>query len=363
MAEPPQEFFVRDDGKKIRLLADYFDIKESWPLGNESFEDFVDGSLSDEFTVHPHRFINKCIETNHQISQLSNVAPKRERFTRMLDLGGGPGVRPRLLKALGYVDEVWVVDLHDREEEYSKEDAADHLKTCSKALRSEAESQAKETIFNISKNRNHSHLPSTPLPGFFYNADSISIDSFEFDKYVVNDVNEFLDDSGDLPEFDLVTSFASLAHFQIEEIFNQVNKILSPGGIFWIKVANFYTLHGGSLEIPTDAPFLHTRLSKDDLLRYFKEVRPEVYEAAKKAIFMPEPHTTLQDFWDYASNNSMDTLHQRFIANSDLMHDFLSNNGSYFYDKVLPQARDINPTVSPKSFFSRHKISVHKKAV
>lgn len=164
--------------------------------------------------------------------------------------------------------------------------------------------------------------------------------------------------------FDVVTMTFGMDYFDIDEFFRKVSGLMSVGGVFATVNDYCYECFACAMHLPMDAPWLHVRVTKDDLPRYYDEFRPDIADVARKAIYFPSLHITIKDYMRTAKENGVELCFYRRIINTDYVRDLLFTNPlirDYFRDMVLPVSRVINRSVIADDFFTRHLAVVFRK--
>lgn len=352
--------FMASNGEQIAFQNGFFDQKKDWPHGITNFHDFVQMCFVEE--EYPKEnvgfFFSKIVLAQYFLDVMEETFGEVPRWRRMLDIGTGPGVKIRLLKLLKYVDEVWGVDVLDREADYPDELSVQHLKNIFTAVDGRYGEDLK--VISTWVNNMAGLYTGNPLPLEILEADpkTLNYDRFSFDRYIVSD---FINDSTDYPGFDLITAFLCIDHLHVPSLFDKVDKLLESGGCFFFNVTNWYDIFGGAMQLPMDSPWLHARVSKDDLVRYYREHRPEIYEDAQKAIYMKSSHMTFKDFIrEGKARGFIYRGHRRRIDN-DIMTQAFYMAHKDLRSVYIPQSQKINPNVSIKDLVTKNITMVFTK--
>ncbi len=290
-------------------------------------------------------FVNKCVATNYFLEVIKENSQNPPRWNRILDIGTGPAIHPRLLKGMGLCEEAWGIDLLDRSQDYSDDQfmrCVEQIKMVVLSGNDIEREMVKGVIEDIGNILGKEH--PFYLPFLFRSKETISID-----KYLVQDFIQW--EPGALT-FDLITGFGCIEYFDVQAFFQKVSRLLEPGGTLFFFVDNWYDVWGSAMHIPMDAPWLHARVRRDDLMRYYKEMRPDILCSIEKCVYFASSHITPVDYIDAAKKVGLKHLgYQRsFLKNCNSFF-MIDRNTEYFYDQVLPQSKEINPNVTVPDFF------------
>ena len=77
------------------------------------------------------------------------------------------------------------------------------------------------------------------------------------------------------------------------------------------------------MHLPMDAPWLHVRVTRDDLFRYYDEFRPDIAETARKAVYFPDVHVTAKDYVRAAKEIGLELCFYRRLINTDRVREIL----------------------------------------
>jgi SAM-dependent methyltransferase len=108
----------------------------------------------------------------------------------------------------------------------------------------------------------------------------------ENERNLINQKIKFVEDDiskSSLPDnsFDLIFSWETLEHIiDVDSAFANIKRILKPNGIAVHQYNPFFSLNGGHSLCTLDFLWGHCRLNQEDILRYFKELRPTEYQLA-----------------------------------------------------------------------------------
>mgnify|MGYP001164981484 FL=1 len=277
---------------------------------------------------------------------------------RLLDLCTGPAVLPRVFKALGLCKEAYGVDVEDRSGAYSD----DKLMSIWRESRDSTYQEADKYGLDIFQWYENINRMQTGVNNCFYLLFSIddSKEDCSMDGYDVSDLLSYEPNE----TFDVVTMTFGMDYFDIDEFFRKVSALMSVGGVFATVNDYCYECFACAMHLPMDAPWLHVRVTKNGLFRYYDEFRPDIADVARKAMYFPSLHITIKDYMRAAKENGLELCFYRRIINTDYVRDFLFTNPlirDYFHDMVLPDSRVINRSVIADDFFTRHLAMVFRK--
>ncbi|MCB9946845.1 MAG: hypothetical protein H6842_03335 [Rhodospirillaceae bacterium] len=108
-------------------------------------------------------------------------------------------------------------------------------------------------------------------------------------------------------QFDWINSSLTLTHFNHADLFAKIASLLGDGGVFTFTVECWW-YPVNSTQITGAAPWLCQRLTRDDLLRYFRECEPEVdgdHVAAVYDYYADPAHPTASDYVATAVANDL----------------------------------------------------------
>lgn len=356
--------FETSDGQIIDLIPGWYERKTSWPYGIKNIQEFAEKCFDGTADAYPKGwafFVNKVIMFSYFKEILKETGILREKWPMGLDIGTGPGIQPRLMKISGMCERAWGIDLLDRRDEFSDDKTVEYLDRINRSIHSPNAAKRQE-IGNVVEFINctlGNFYPLPPMTNLFdYDRPA------ELDEYFLGDFMAWEPPGGE--KFDIITGMMCIEYFDAWELLKKACSLLNPGGVFFVIVDFWHEVSGGSMQLPMDAPWLHCRVSREDLIRYFEEVRPEDAEAAKKCIYFKNSHLTPFDYMDAAEKAGMKTMGARrsLINNKGNVTAINMNDGGlfdYFYDQIMPQAQKINPNFSPADACTQYLTMVFKK--
>jgi 2-polyprenyl-3-methyl-5-hydroxy-6-metoxy-1,4-benzoquinol methylase len=102
---------------------------------------------------------------------------------------------------------------------------------------------------------------------------------------------------------DVIVSWEVLEHLKHPaRAFEQMFRILKPGGVAVHEYNPFFSQDGGHSLCTLDFPWGHTRLSEEDFQRYLREIRPSEEEVAKEFYLGNLNRMTTADLRRYVTN-------------------------------------------------------------
>jgi len=336
--------YVASDGRKVQLFPEYFNFKKGYPYGFTSFKDFVEKGQG-KYIDTDGFFYNKLSVAN-SVEEILKYLKLPRKFSMHVDLCSGPAILPRALKARGVCDYIEATDLIDRSNDYPLDR--------SKILWRNAIVDEEKYMLAVDAHLNISGQIIGKIHAFNYieEIDDVEWDKFKLDQVVESDLYDYDPGYG----FDLVTLISGIEYFRSKEFFRKVYSILNPGGVLVTSNISFYELFAGSMSLPMDAPWLHARLHKSDLFRYYYEFHSDLYEYVKRAYYFPTTHYVLEDFIDDAMREGFSHIYSARHP-SDANQNFIKNNYKFFKQVIpytLQDARKINERVTINDLLSSH---------
>lgn len=344
-----QDVFVTSDKRRINLSTDWFDAK-AWPMGIDSYQEFVlriivpqvSEKSAHEKEVYPKGFgwfLRKLISPEVIYHMLRECGVDVNNITRMLDVGTGPAIIPRALKLLGICDEAYGVDIQDRSGDFSDSQFEQLVKFVQGNLLEDHHGSLTKELF-----KHGDSIVSWTMPyGMLINADLKR--NFSMDGYAVSDFLKY-DNHG--TTFDLVVTYSGMMYFDMDDYFEKITNLLSPGGIHFVMCGNYYHVYGECLELPMDAPWLHARVTKDDLFRYYQEKRPNLLPYVEQGFFTKNTHYTVRDVITMAGKYGLRMLGYRRSYREPELESFQYASGDnlkFVAKTVLDDCRVLNPNV------------------
>lgn len=154
--------------------------------------------------------------------------------------------------------------------------------------------------------------------------------------------------------FDVVCSWESLEHItDIKGAFNQINRLLKPGGLAFHEYNPFFSLNGGHSLCTLDFLWGHARLAEKDFVRYLDENRPYEKEQALRFYRENLNRMTLSDLSSCAVDAGLETLALFPLAKK--------SHWQLLTKECIEQAYSIYSTLTPMDFVSPTVWVVHRK--
>lgn len=358
-----QSSFRTSDGREIALIPGWFELLKpgSWPYGAKDFRTFVEDSILDgkPYPTDPGFILNKLITANAMKNLVEESGRDLDGSARHLDICTGPAVLPRAFKALGLTGEAHGIDVLDRRGDCPDE----RLLAIWRENRDTIDAPGAENgkrIFDLFERTNSLQTGINNCFEMLFRVGDIKND-LSMDAYTVGD---FLEYEAPAP-FDLVTVTAGIEFFDPDEFFAKLSEMMAPGGIFATFNDYFYQMFGGSMSMPMDAPWLHARVTREDLFRYYREFRPDIADIAEKAVYFPATHKTAKDYVRAAARHGLELVSFRRQMQPYIIRDLLFENPfmrELFFTTVVPDCQVINDSVEPSDLFTYYLNMVLRKA-
>jgi len=355
-----RKYFTTSDGRKINLIPNWYGLKTAWPYGIDNLKEWSEHIYTGTPT-HPTGyifFVNKLTMFNYFYEMINeHFVDTPKKWKRCLDIGTGLGFQPRLMKAVGMCEEAWGLDILDRSGEMSNELMANSITDFKKDMY-DLSSPMSNRVIKVVANRSIDMCIDYPVSTPYILTDK---SDYSLDKYVVSDFMKWK--PGNV-KFDIITAIFVIDFFNISDMFEKLYSLLNPGGIFFVIAGNWYDVFGASMNLPMDSPWLHSRLSREDLIRYYYEVRPEIAPYAEKCIYFVDSHLSPIDYAIKASEKGMKmiTYRRSKSAVQDLVLPSTTGTGAtVLYSEVVPEAKIINPNVSAPDLFAYYYTMIFRK--
>ncbi|MCK4662954.1 MAG: class I SAM-dependent methyltransferase [Bacteroidales bacterium] len=169
----------------------------------------------------------------------------------------------------------------------------------------------------------------------------------------------FVDDdicNSNLPSnyFDIICSWDVLEHLSNPETaFQNISRIIKPGGIVIQEYNPFFSLNGGHSLCTLDFLWGHVRLNEYDFVRYINEIRPNETEPAKSFYLEGLNRMTISDLKIYSKQAGL-KIESIFKFTKEQHLRMLSNN-------ILKQCQTVYPKLNAIDLVTPRIIIVHKK--
>ena len=219
-------YFIASDGLKIGFVPGWYEVKHAWPYNIKDFNEFAEKCFS-SYPTYPTSwafFVNKLVTFNYFREILNETLMGREKWPKALDIGTGPGIQPRLLKAAGMCDEAWGIDILDRRNEFSDDQCLEYLGRVDTAYLSK-DSKALQEMAKLIDENNSRLGDWYPFPAVttLFNLNR----PCGLDKYIVGD---FMSLDPGSTRFDLVTGISCIEALPIRDLLKKVYSLLNKSG-------------------------------------------------------------------------------------------------------------------------------------
>lgn len=330
----PPKVFTTSNGTKLEFSPEPIDIKQLDEFKKYYNDIFVKESypqLTNTF------FLNKLYIFSYYHSLMIRLFGNI-RFKKALDIGAGNCCFQSFLKAKGLVDRAISLDTVDRREKNQPELMRQYIQ---QLISGESQTVKVYQIQERSEEVGEVHDMVQDFPG-----------EFVIDEFVTGDYLSYKGNG-----YDLVTSFSSLDFFHADDCFKKTREIMDSGVLFVI-VSNWNFFSFASTGLMMDKPFMQTYLTVEDLKRYYKEIRPEIYPYVDKCLYIKNEHFTIEDYKRIAEKNGFNMVYYSRPVVKNLFLDNIYNVGKlkYIKETVLPNA--INPYLDIEDLFAKFYIMV-----
>lgn len=372
--------FTTSFGKTINFVPGFIEyIDSTIGLPKTASEDFVHASINAAGGHNNLNYeeVNKRFEYSREDLSLRGYAARlgrlyqfldlldntwlRPPFERHLDIGCGFGIQPRILRALGVVENTTGIDVYDRCSSINE----DNLKKQHRRLKwlkllEPIRRHAESVPYGSRTDFRHAVIekvlaPLNPRHRFkkyggwmpdrdFYNQKFVS--EPKLDRFIQGNVFDVKE------KFNLITTFTSFEWFEAKTIFKHVSEMLEDGGVFYIWVSNWWS-DVNVTRLSGHFPYACQRLTKEDYFRYLDECLPEHAEALKGTYEWFDPsHPTLSDYIEIGYDNGLIALDHKAYGRP---HEFTTHTGPSplghlkldggILSRVLEDIHDFRPDV------------------
>lgn len=310
----------------------------------------------------------------YRMNRLLQSTNLRFPVGRLLDIGCGYGLQPRIIKALGLAREAVGLDLYDRassidESRISRQHR--QLRWFRHIDRWQARIDAKppeswsdfERAFMLrfqgprllAKYR-QGWVPGPDLYDMKFVAEP------KLDRLIIGDVFEVEE------KFDFITAFSSMEWFEAPSAMKKISSMLNDGGVFYMYVANWWHAVAGG-KAAGHFPFAAQRMEKADFARYTRAALPRNADALTAASEFYDPtHPTLRDYVRYGAENGLLALaFQQDVASAPFHKKYgLSSRGwgelePAVLEEALADIRTFRPDVELSDLLATNTYIVFKK--
>jgi SAM-dependent methyltransferase len=293
---------------------------------------------------------------------------------KLLDIGCGYGLQPRIMKAMGLVREAVGLDLYDRasaiDEPYlSKQHRMLRLFRFIDKWQAQIESKPasdwtdfeRAFMLRFQGPRTLAKYRQGWVPGpDLYSMKFVG--KPKLDRLIIADLFT-LDE-----RFDFITAFSSMEWFEAASAMKKISSLLNDGGIFYMYVANWWhSVTGG--KVVGHFPFAPQRMKMEDYERYTREALPRNAEALRTAAAFYDPtHPTLRDYIRIGAENGLLALaFEQDVASAPFHHKYgISSRGwgelePGLLNEALADIQVFRPDVSLSDLLATTTYIVFKK--
>lgn len=293
---------------------------------------------------------------------------------RLLDIGCGYGVQPRIIKALGLVREAVGLDLYDRASGIDEAQLARqhrqlrwfrHIDKWQARIEAKPESEWSDFERAFMLRFQGPRLLAKTRQGWVPGPDLYDMNFVAkptLDRVIIGDVFKVEE------KFDFITAFSSMEWFEAPVAMKKIASMLNDGGVFYMYVANWWHAVAGG-KAAGHFPFAAQRMEPADFARYARESLPKNADALIKASAFYDPtHPTLRDYVRYGAENGLLALaYQQDVASAPFHKKYgLSSRGwgeldPGALDAALADIRAFRPDVELSDLLAMNTYIVFKK--
>jgi len=365
--------YQASDGRRYAFDDAYFEaLDRARPLAAVATTPLQDSAANPYAAerVGLMHFLGKAYEAAVLADALARHG-RRGRFGRALDIGAGPALQSRFLKAAGIIGRNEAIDVYDGRGRCPESrfwplllaTVALHggyraFCLLPEGLRDRIAPRLSERLpigrrqFGLCPALEH--FAFLPRPGA-----SVS-------RYSVGDVYD-LDDG----QYDLVTSFMALDYFDFDRIAEKACALLRPGGTFAFLVSYWWYPVNNTL-LYGRFPYLLQRLAPQEVLRYFRATHPEILDAGieRRLGYSDQRRPTVADYQEIAFAKGLRPVATTRLAPADAHANDRAVIGPLAIDRrnssalgqVLADARRWQPRVTLADLLTSHVLMVFEKA-
>ncbi len=247
----------------------------------------------------------------YRMNRLLQSTNLRFPVGRLLDIGCGYGLQPRIIKAMGLAREAVGLDLYDRASSIDERRLRRqhrqlrwfrHIDRWQARIDAKPESQWSDFERAFMLRFQGPRLLAKYRQGWVPGPDLYDmkfVTDPTLDKLIIGDVFEVEE------KFDFITAFSSMEWFEAPTAMKKIASMLNDGGVFYMYVANWWHAVAGG-KAAGHFPFAAQRMEKADFARYTHESLPRNADALVKAAEFYDPtHPTLRDYVRYGAENGL----------------------------------------------------------
>lgn len=355
MASPtPESFFVTSSGTKIPFVPGWWDQSAGYPFGRKTFKEWAEVMSTEKagashYPTNLGFFINKLITADGLKNLLNEQGMVFSKKLSMLDLCSGPAITPRMFKSAGLVGYADAVDTINRYAEYAPDKVIAMQRELGDKLKGAWSSNG---LLGIAKHLmfNEMNLPHS----FSWVLDGADIEFLDIDNYFISDALECKYPR----KYDLITLTSGREHFDPKQLYDLVYSLLNPGGVYLEVSCHWYSVKAGNLYLPLDAPWLHACMNFQDLMRYYRQHRPECLVDVKKVMYYPVTHYCLKDYVNVAEESGLNVYTARYHQDRKIVEQLSALPGGWRYvkDIVFPLAAAVNKNLAFEDLISMYYV-------
>ncbi len=161
---------------------------------------------------------------------------------------------------------------------------------------------------------------------------------------------------GDGTGFDLIFSVSVMEHISdMNKIFQATRELLKPGGLVYHTYDPWFGPSGGHAMHTYDFPWAHVRLSRSELERYLRQLRPYEAEDALRSYDhqFSTPRFTLSEFEDLAVASGFEVIRWK-----ELRH---QPHGEFLSPQVLQEAKANYPKATVRDLLCYNATVILRK--
>lgn len=294
---------------------------------------------------------------------------------KLLDIGCGYGLQPRIMKATGLVREAVGLDLYDRASAVDEKHLSfqhrwvlpwfRHIDKWQARIERKPEAEwtdfERASMLRFQGPRLFAKYRQGWVPGRdIYDMKFVAKPTL--DRLIIGDV------FGIEERFDFITAFSSMEWFEAASAMKKISSLLTDGGIFYMYVANWWHSVAGG-KAAGHFPFAAQRMGMPDYERYTREALPRNADALRNAAAFYDPsHPTLRDYVRMGAENGLLAVAFEQDAATEPFHKKygISSRGwgelePRVLDEALADIRVFRPDVSMTDLLAMNTYIVFKK--
>jgi SAM-dependent methyltransferase len=293
---------------------------------------------------------------------------------KLLDIGCGYGLQPRIMKAMGLVQEAVGLDLYDRASAVDEKRLARqhrllglfrHIDKWQARIDRKPQSEwtdfERAFMLRFQGPRTLAKYRQGWLPGpDFYDMKLVSRP--KLDRLIIGDL------FGLEERFDFITALSSMEWFEAPTAIKKIASLLNDGGIFYMYVSNWWHSVAGGKAIG-HFPFAPQRMEMPDYERYVREALPKNAAALRAAaVFYDPTQPTLRDYVRIGAEHGLLALaYEQDVSSAPFHKKYgVSSRGwgelePRILDEVLADIQAFRPDVALSDLLAANTYIVFKK--